>query len=146
MPEDIYPKAENLDELNGQRPAEVKVWPHVYLGIDTRESSPKLMTAVKKGLECMRVPCTSLGVSSSACFTSIVVNNPIENVKYHDRIQIKDKFWMDLKFQIMRPGYFTPERQAEFTEEEWDTLISMVAAQKKQGNLKQLMVLNFDKN
>ena len=46
----------------------------------------------------------------------------------------------------MRPGYFTPKRKEEFSEEEWELLQTLYMAQKKQGNLKQLMVLTYDKD
>ena len=93
----------------------------------------------------MQVPFTSFGVTSSACLISLIINNKVEKIKYHDRVQIKDQFWKDLKLKVMKPGYFNPEREAEYSEEEWDLLGTLVEAQKKQGNLKQLMVMTYDK-
>ena len=46
----------------------------------------------------------------------------------------------------MRPGYFTPQRKDEFSEEEWELLLALYMAQRRQGNLKQLMVLTYDKD
>ena len=39
-----------------------KIWPHAYIGMDTRGSSPKLSAALKKGLDCLQVPFTDFEV------------------------------------------------------------------------------------
>lgn len=80
LPDDVEPKALTLNDLECENPVKVKIWPHVFIGVDTRESCGKLLAAVKKGLDCMQVPNTSFGVTSTACFISLIVNNKIENI------------------------------------------------------------------
>jgi len=54
-------KASTVSEIVKNEEPKTK-WPEVYVGCDTRESSPLLVAAVIKGIKAMRVPYTDFGV------------------------------------------------------------------------------------
>ena len=47
---DPGPVAETYEEMMTEKVPPEKIWPHVFVGMDSRESSPKLLEAVIKGL------------------------------------------------------------------------------------------------
>lgn len=67
--------AETLEEMAASR-LEIPepVFPHVYIGRDTRQSSSSLIEAVKLGLEVLRVPYTDFGIVSLPQMHYLVAN------------------------------------------------------------------------
>ena len=61
------PKAETYEELLTENQP-VEIWPYAYISYDSRESSSKLATAVKKGLDALSVPFTDFEMQTIPCF------------------------------------------------------------------------------
>ena len=55
-------------------PMKPLVFPHVFIGRDSRTSSPELVDAVMKGLECMKVPYTDFEEVTTAQLHFLVAN------------------------------------------------------------------------
>jgi phosphomannomutase len=51
-----------MDRESSKTKPEAEVWPKVILGRDTRESSPRLLELMKKGISVLKVPIQELGL------------------------------------------------------------------------------------
>jgi len=67
-------KASTVSEIVKNEEPKTK-WPEVYVGCDTRESSPLLVAAVIKGIKAMRVPYTDFGVVTTPQLHYLVANH-----------------------------------------------------------------------
>ena len=71
----VLARAQTLEEIKENRPPPDPEFPHIYLGQDTRESSPVIADIVMKGLEALRVPYTDFGQIPTPMLHYMVANH-----------------------------------------------------------------------
>jgi phosphoacetylglucosamine mutase len=66
---------EIIDREAGKSKYDKEIWPKVIVGMDTRESSPRLFEFFTKGLECMKCPYIEIGEVTTPMLHYITMNN-----------------------------------------------------------------------
>ena len=75
----VLARAQTLEEIKENRPPPDPEFPHIYLGQDTRESSPVIADIVMKGLEALRVPYTDFGQIPTPMLHYMVANHQVNH-------------------------------------------------------------------
>ena len=72
------PKAQTLEEMKEtENYVHEPEFPHVFIAHDTRESSPAIVDAVKRGLECLHVPYTEHGLITTPMLCYLLANHKL---------------------------------------------------------------------